>query len=217
MRLAVSVEGQTEEEFVKIVLDPHLRPFHVEPEPILIGIGVGDGGGSVSVRRLVSDMARLYYTHDAVTSLVDFYEFQKRGDRTVDALEMYVHEKIRETVGENWSDGRIFPYVQLHEFEGLLFSDVAAFGNQIGFPESCVDELRAVWEQFEKRPEDINDGSKTAPSKRIVAAIPKYVKRIHGPMLADEIGLDTIRAACPRFDAWVTRLESLGRPPGGGA
>ena len=210
MRLAVSVEGQTEEEFVKVVLDPHLRPFRVVPEPILIGIGVGDGGGSVSVRRLVSDMARLYYTHDAVTSLVDFYGFQKKGDRTVEVLETHLHEKIRETVGEDWNEDKVFPYIQLHEFEGLLFSDVTAFGNQIGFPEDCVDELRAVREQFEDSPEDINDNSATAPSRRILAAIPQYVKRIHGPMLAKGIGLDTIRAACPRFDGWVARLESLG-------
>ena len=66
IRLAVSVEGQTEEEFVKRVLDEHLRPLGVAPEPILIG-------GSVTVRRLAFDMALLYQSHDSVTSLVDFY------------------------------------------------------------------------------------------------------------------------------------------------
>ena len=25
----------------------------------------------------------------------------------------------------------------------------------------------------------------------------------------EEIGLGTIRAACPRFDSWLTRLESM--------
>ena len=59
MRLAVSVEGQTEEEFVKAVLHEHLRPLGVAPEPVLIG-------GSVTVRRLASDMALLYHSHDSV-------------------------------------------------------------------------------------------------------------------------------------------------------
>jgi hypothetical protein len=34
-------------------------------------------------------------------------------------------------------------------------------------------------------------------------------KTFHGPLLAMEIGLPAIRAACPRFDAWLTRLEHL--------
>ena len=77
IRLAVSVEGQTEETFVKSVLAPQLRPSGVEPTPILLGNarGSGDGGGNVSIDRLTADMARLYWTHDAVTSLVDFYGF----------------------------------------------------------------------------------------------------------------------------------------------
>ena len=134
MRLAVCVEGQTEEEFVKKVLDARLRPRGVEPAPILIGTGVGEGGGSVTVKRLTSDMVRLYHSHDAVTSLVDFYGFQRKGDRTVEALEEYLLEKIRETVGDGWDENRVFPYVQRHEFEGLLFSDVNVFATQVDFP-----------------------------------------------------------------------------------
>ena len=103
MRLAVCVEGQTEEEFVKVVLDGHLRPLGVEPEPVLIRTGAGEGGGSVTVKRLASDMALLYYSHDAVTSLVDFYEFQRKGGRSVEALETHVREKT----GEQIVDGSV--------------------------------------------------------------------------------------------------------------
>lgn len=38
IRLAISVEGQTEEEFVKTVLVGHLRPMAVEIQPVLIGL-----------------------------------------------------------------------------------------------------------------------------------------------------------------------------------
>ena len=207
MRLAVCVEGQTEEEFVNLVLKDLLRRRGVLPHPSLIGTG-GRGGG-VTVKRLASEMARLYHTHDAVTSLVDFYGFQKRGGRTVEALEAHLREKVGERVGEGWDASRVSPYVQMHEFEGLLFSDVEVFANQIDFPDDCADVLRAVRAQF-TNPEDINDHPETAPSKRIAGVIPKYKKVVHGPMLAEEIGLATIRAECPRFDAWVTRLQSLG-------
>lgn len=202
IRLAVSVEGQTEEEFVKRVLDEHLRPLGVAPEPILIG-------GSVTVRRLAFDMALLYQSHDSVTSLVDFYGFPRKGDRTVEAIETHLREKIGERVGGGWDENRVFPYVQMHEFEGLLFSDVEVFATQIDFPPDCMAALRAVREQF-TTPEDINDSCETAPSKRIARAIPRYDKRLHGPILAEEIGLDRIRTECPRFDAWVRRLETLG-------
>lgn len=202
IRLAVSVEGQTEEEFVKAVLDEHLRPLGVVPEPVLIG-------GSVTVRRLACDMALLYQSHDSVTSLVDFYGFPRKGDRSVEALETHLRERIGERVGAGWDENRVFPYVQMHEFEGLLFSDVEVFATQIDFPRDGVAALQAVRERF-ATPEDINDNYETAPSRRIASAIPRYDKRLHGPILAEQIGLDRIRAQCPRFDAWVSRLEALG-------
>ena len=59
-------------------------------------------------------------------------------------------------------------------------------------------------------PEDINDNSETAPSKRIVKVISQYEKVVYGSLIAMEIGLDAIRAECPRFSDWLTRLESLG-------
>ena len=97
----------------------------------------------------------------------------------------------------------------LHEFEGLLFSDVEVFATQIDFPPDCMAALRAVREQF-TTPADINDNYETAPSRRIASIVPRYGKRLHGPILAKGIGLDSIRAECPRFDAWVRRLETLG-------
>jgi hypothetical protein len=59
-------------------------------------------------------------------------------------------------------------------------------------------------------PEDINDHPKTAPSKRIVAAMRGYQKTFHGPLIACEIGLSAIRQNCPHFDAWLQKLERLG-------
>lgn len=57
--------------------------------------------------------------------------------------------------------------------------------------------------------EDINDGSATAPSKRLLRYIPGYRKVLHGPRAIADTGLAVLRARCPRFDAWVTRLETL--------
>ena len=124
-RLAVSVEGQTEEEFVKNVLAEHLRGSQVEATPILVGRVRGrGGGGKVSVHRLASDMAMLFWGFDFVTSLVDFYGFVGKGDSSPDQLEARIHDAVCEKLTGTWDQSRVIPYVQKHEFEGLLFSNV---------------------------------------------------------------------------------------------
>ena len=102
-RVAISVEGRTEEEFVKNVLADHLRRNGVEMTPILLGRARGrSGGGSVSVKLLVSEMVCLIRSYDAVTSLVDFYGFRSKGDKTVGELEEQVLQQIRERLGGGW-------------------------------------------------------------------------------------------------------------------
>ena len=117
-RVAVSVEGVTEEYFVKDVLQPHLLLHDVMPVPISIN-------GALPVRDLAIEMARLYRTYGAVTSLVDFYGFPKKGPGDVDSLEARLLDKLRDVVKARGhgtlNEEKVRPYVQLHEFEGLLF------------------------------------------------------------------------------------------------
>ena len=35
---------------------------------------------------------------------------------------------------------------------------------------------------------------------------------LHGPIVAERIGLEILRAKCTHFDRWVTKLEQLGSP-----
>lgn len=208
IRLSISVEGQTEEEFSKEVLTPHLLSHGVAAQSILVGRGrrSGEGGGNVSVGRLASEMAHLHRSFDAVTSLVDFYGFKDKGDRTVDDLEALLRRHVERQVGRN--EEGMLPYVQMHEFEGLLFSDVTAFSTLPDVQPGTVDRLRVIRERF-TTPEDINDNEATAPGRRIAGLIPSYRKALHGPLIARESGLDAIRKECPRFDSWVSRLETL--------
>lgn len=203
-RLGISVEGETEEEFVKEALATHLQSRGIYATPVLLGRARrrAQSGGSVTIDRLAREMRHLRHSFDAVTSLVDFYGFQGKGTRSPDGLV----QAIRDRIGRR-DDESVFPYVQMHEFEGLLFSDVDAF--QAVFRDAPVDDLRSIRSMFHT-PEDINDNAMTAPSKRIGRLIRGYRKRLHGPMLAVEIGLGRMRRECVRFDAWLRRLESLG-------
>ena len=212
-RLAISVEGKTEQGFVNRVLAGHLRERGVEPTPILLGHGRGHGvgGGNVSVERLTSEMVRLFRSFDAVTSLVDFYGFRRKGNKTPEELEQRIHTEVRGKVGHSWNEAKVIPYVQQYEFEGLLFSDVNVFTHLSGIPKTSIAALQKIRSQF-ATPEEINDNRDTAPSKRIAGVIPRYRKVVDGPLLAMETGLTVIRNECRRFDQWVARLESLGNP-----
>ena len=156
-------------------------------------------------------MAGLYPNFDAVTSLVDFYGFRGKGDRKVEELEEHLAQEIQKKFSSGWDQRKVIPYVQKHEFEGLLFSDVNAFSVLTGSTDRLVQELSDVRTRFQS-PEDINDNPDTAPSKRINMLIPEYQKVVAGPLIAKEAGLDTIRAECPRFAEWLAKLEYLGGP-----
>ena len=204
IRLAISVEGQTEEAFVKRVLAPHLGSCDVYIYPIL----VGSRGGGVSLKRIASDMVLLYRSFDYVTSLVDFYRFSGKGSRTVAELEDSIATTIGERVHTNWDASRIIPYVQKHEFEALFFSDVQSFSILVGVTLKTIERLQEISDGFDT-PEEIDDGPETAPSERIKALIPGYGKVADGSDLAEKTGLAAIREACPRFNLWLKRLESV--------
>ena len=100
------------------------------------------------------------------------------------------------------------PYSQMHEFEALLFSDVDAFCIVDGADSQIIDQLGDIRSKFQT-PEEINDNRDTAPSKRISGVLPRFSNSVDGPDVAGQAGLETIRSACPRFDAWVGKLEEL--------
>jgi len=99
---------------------------------------------------------------------------------------------------------RFVPYVQLHEFEALLFSDPQCFS--IAFPGMGTElaELEAIRHRFQT-PEHIDEGD--PPSKRICELLPQYVKPVSGPLIAKHIGLAKVRAECYHFNKWLERLE----------
>ena len=204
-RLAIVVEGETEEEFVKLVLAEYLYSCGVDSRAIL-------SRGAVPVNRLASRMHRLYWSFDYVTSLFDFYRFPGRpSGEHVEDLERQIDEEIDNLFTKDWDRNRVFAYVQKHEFEGLLFSDVGAFMLVPGVSQKTIKSLQNVRACF-TTPEDIDDGPKTAPSKRISRLVDGYRKLSHGPLVAEDTGLERIRTECPRFDSWVSRLESLRSP-----
>ena len=149
------------------------------------------------------------------TSMVDLYALPTDFPGTTAGAGMrdVPHRRV-ETIEAAWAeetgDPRFIPHVQLHEFEAYLFADIAQLG---GFFEnrSAMRALQKIADAHDSL-ELIDDGQHTAPSKRIETHIRSYkrMKSAAGPQTAQRIGLPRIRAVCPHFGRWLTRLEQLG-------
>lgn len=226
-RLFVHVEGQTEESFVNEVLAGHLYARgYAQVSARIVGNarqrnrrGGIRGWDSVSkdiVRHLNEDRGCI------ATTMVDYYALPQSGAGAwpgraeagaqpfaikAATVESALQQDIAEAMGADFDPQRFVPFVVMHEFEGLLFSDCQAFADGVG-DSGLAASLQAIRDQF-TTPEEINDSPQTAPSKRVEALIPGYQKPLLGTLAALEIGLDKMRLACPHFRDWLTRLETL--------
>lgn len=196
VRIGISVEGPTEERFVKAVLAPYLAAKDIYITPISMG-------GDVNVDKVKSELKKIGNSFDFVTTLYDFYGFKKKlGGENKESLENRIKEAVHDGVKP-----KLVPYVQMYEFEGILFSCPEAMErglNESGVKEWCNDVL----DNFAGNPEAINDSVETAPSKRLQKHT-GYRKTTHGPNIAKEIGIDKIREVCAGFNEWLTKLEAL--------
>ncbi|HFU75815.1 MAG TPA: DUF4276 family protein [Arcobacter sp.] len=195
VRVGISVEGATEERFIKICLVPHFVQKNIFITPVSMG-------GNVSIDRVRHEMNKLIYSFDVVSTFYDFYGFKrKQKDETKSSLERQILESVPKAV-----QGKIIPYIQMYEFEGLLFSSPSTIATVLE-QEKIKHWAEDILRKFHGNPEFINNSSQTAPSKRL--AITPYRKTTHGPNIAKQIGLDVLREKCKGFDDWVNRLEAL--------
>lgn len=196
VRIGISVEGVTEERFVKMVLCPYLAPKQIYVSAKLMG-------GDVKLDSVKAELKRIAYGFDYVSTFYDFYGFKdKSDDETKETLE----QKIRGHVHENVR-AKIIPYVQMYEFEGLLFSSPEVIAAHLK-DAALVQWAESILTEFNDNPEKINDSRETAPSKRLKKNT-LYRKTTHGPNIAKDIGIDMLRSKCSGFNAWLTTMEAL--------
>jgi len=226
-RLLVHVEGQTEETFVEELLRPHLlaHGFTSVSAKLMGNARLRENRGGVKPWPAVRDDIARHLMNDKgcySTTMVDYYALPQTGQKAWPgraAANEYAHDDKARTVqdatledlaqhlGLPKQEVRFIPYVVMHEFEALLFSDCTSFAEGIGRKELGA-EFQKIRDQF-ATPEEINDSPQTAPSKRVEKLVPGYQKPFLGNLAALEIGLARMRVECPRFELWVARLESI--------
>ena len=218
-RVHVVVEGPTEESFVREVLAPVLRPSQIYVTPIVLGPR-GHKGGSTGYSRVKKDVVVLLKQDRAAycSTMLDFYglgagfpgmplpPYLANLDK-VARIEQAVSQDVIAAVPNLQPEIRFIPYLQLHEYEGLLFSDPEAFASGIGQP-SLAQQFTAIRDEF-PTPEDINDDPNKAASKRVLSAYPSYQKVVDGTLAAQAVGIDRMRQECPHFRGWVQGLQDL--------
>lgn len=221
-RLYLVAEGETEEKLSKRLLGPHLLTRNVEVIPIVVETSRDErqrkrkGGGDWSKWR--KELQKVLGEHrggeEVVTTWFDLYGLP----RGFPGLDQFGQDRdtvrraseLENALAREFNAPQFIPNLQRHETEALVFVDLDRLELLLLDDPDAKAGLEALRTEVRgKNPEDIDDGENTAPSKRLESRIPGYRKIIHGVPTIEAIGLGPLRARCPRFDAWVKRLELL--------
>lgn len=229
VRLLVLVEGETEETFVKELLAPHLynKGFSKVSAKLMGNARKRNRRGGIKrwpgvreeiIRHLNTDK-NLY-----VSTMVDYYALPRGEDNPnawpgrFQANSLNFDEKAQHIEAELQKDlaiyspkslnvERFIPYIMMHEFEGLLFSDCKELATSI-----AREDLATAFQNIRDRyptPEEINDSPQTHPSQRIKDLMPEYQKPLYGNLAAIAIGLEKFRKECRGFRRWLERIEEI--------
>lgn len=227
-RINILVEGQSEENFVSQFLAPILGQKQI----FLIARRVETGrkagkifrGGVTNYLKFSNDLLNWHKQEPQtlITMMLDYYALPpdfpgyEQAQALVDPYEkvaLIETALLNDLESKQAGLARVFtPYIQLHEFEALLFSHPTQLSEELSIYQAAPHlekQLTDILEAFQANPELINDHPDTAPSKRISRLCPGYNKPILGLSIAEIIGLDHIRSQCRHFNDWLTTLENL--------
>ena len=223
--LHVLCEGQTELRFASKVLSTYLvvKGIIVLAQLLITSRKKNERGGILSYQQAKRDLTFMIRgTQDNetevhyFTTMFDLYALPDDFPGFADASAMKDYNqvaKLENAFGKDLNCYKFIPYIQLHEFEALVLCDID--GLKDSYPNSAkrLNELKnEVTSQYGDNMELVDNSAETAPSKRIIMALKDeyhYDKPKTGTEITDKIGIDTLRAKCRHFDAWLTKLEQL--------
>ena len=215
-RIIIICEGQTEQQFCNQVLYPYFLTKGI----LIISQLIKKTHGGIVNWQALKHQIEIQLKQDKmcyVTTLIDFYGLYPKHNypqfaealQKVDKSEtLSIIEAGMQTDMEEDLQLRFVPYIQLYEMECMIFVNCDVIENYFEKSEINLKEIRSIATQF-PNPELINNSRNTAPSKRLITNIKGYNKVRDGISLLKEIGLEPIRAKCPRFNDWITQLENL--------
>jgi len=218
IRLNVLVEGQTELNFVKEILAEHLTGFGVVVLPRMVETSRTKRktyrGGLSNFDKAFRDLARWIQEDKKAswfTTMFDLYALPNSfpdyaiASKQADPLKRVT--TLEAAFGKKVNSHKFVPYIQLYEFETLIFADPQALSLEYLDRKNEIGQLAELAKRME--PETINNNRDTSPSHRITKLIGEYDKATSGVSVVKQIGIPKIREKCPHFNEWLKRLESL--------
>ena len=221
IRLNITTEGSTELRFVKDVLFKHLLPYHIycDHRSVLTSKEYHKRGGITNYVKAKRDIQQWINSENSsdrrFTTMFDYYALPNDFPGYFEAQKLTnPYDKVKcieESFAKDIDDCRFIPYIQLHEFEALIFSDLDVLLFEYEDKNKEIRNLKSLLSQspYNNNPELINDKKETSPSHRIIAQIPEYQKVSSGSLITDLIPIDVIRLKCSHFNEWLTKLEKL--------
>lgn len=213
--IAIVVEGQTEEAFVKQILQPGLGDEFVI-EPIVVQTSRAASGrkqkGGGTWRHYERDIRSLLgQSHRSlVTTMLDFYGYPTDGPGRncctgVHNPRVCVRHRAA-AMTSVINNHRILPFILLHEFETLIFAAAADSSSVLGdsYVASC---LKSHVTTVSGDVELLNDSPSTSPSHRVRQCWPGFSKTIDGIAVIEEAGLESLIPHCPGLSSWLTHLN----------
>lgn len=202
-------EGPTEEVFCSNLLSQYLQnSCRIEIRLL---------GGNCNWQRIkdMVEKALKQQKNALVTTFFDYYGVKTKKfpnwKETIGINKANVRERIEILENGMFEDidsnlrYRFIPYVQLHEFEALLFNNIEVFDEMFEFEQYDRAELLNIFNEFPD-PEMIDQGTETSPSHRLIKIIPAYRKVIQGNAIAEKIGIEQIRQKNKHFNDWIEQL-----------
>lgn len=218
-RIHCIVEGQTEVRVFSSLLTPYI--YEKTGAHILFTPIKHTGGGIVKFSKILPELRNhlndkekivtTYFDYYGINSTHKFKHFQEAKVNNNNAnigVQLLEKGMIDSLIEKGINTRNFIPYIQLHEFEALLFSSDEGFDFQFDNPR-VIDQLNDIRNRY-PNPEDINDSPTTAPSKRILKILENfgecYVKTADGENIATIVGIEKMIEMCPRFRNWINKL-----------
>ena len=168
------VEGKTEQIFIEEILAPYLGAREIGIHATQVS-KKGQKGGDVHFSRVKNDLGLhlKQRCNTYVTTFIDYYATKEwpgferlspnfRPAQIAQVINDATKKEVISLFSEQKADRRFIPFVAVHEFEALLFSDTQILAEQLKIDES---KIAKVISKCGGSPEAINNHPLTAPSK----------------------------------------------------
>ncbi len=220
-KIFIVTEGQSETNFVNKIMVPFFADrCTLIPNTVITKTDSRHGkihkGGVVNYAQIRNTLCKTLATasknkNSYVTTMFDLYGLPADVPGATDAQKVtdpygkveFIEREIQRA--EGYDGTFFFPYIELHEFEAMIFSDITKL-EEVYFDY----DLTALKEcaKLQSNPELINDGVETSPSKRIVNCINCFDKANVGVDVMGKIGIENIANKCRHFGEWIKQLEA---------